>query len=364
VPAAAALLLCTLMTGVAAAPADPEERSRADEINTRLASILKQFPEADADGNRELTLKEATAFLAARATKLQKQLGAAAALGNLPGGLAVDRDVTYGKGPDAAHQKLDILYHKDSEQLRPAIVMIHGGGFRAGSKAAFHPLMRDFALQGYVTLSVTYRFSQIAPFPAQVADCKLAVRWLRAHAEKYGVDPKRVGVTGASAGAYLAAMLALTDSADGFDGHGAYREQSSSVQAAVPLCGAYDVRPPALRRAGMSEADWENFLGEAPSANPGLALKASPVAHASRHAPPFLIIHADNDLLAPAFFASDLAQALETAGARCALCLVKGAAHGWPLAYETDVPQRMAAFFARWLRNERAAKQPARDGKL
>jgi len=342
-------LLCLLVAYTQPAAADDETSSRQNRINHWLEWMFKESPEADTDGDGVLTAAEAMSFQAKSDRALRERIAGKTPLMDLPAGLVVERDVIYGEGAESVHQKLDVLYHEDISHPRPAIVMIHGGGFRKGSKAAFHPLMRDYATEGYVTLSITYRFMQVAPFPAQVADCKLAVRWLRAHAEKYGVDPGRIGVTGSSAGGYLAAMLALTGSSDGFDGDGGYRDQPGTVQAAVPLCGAYDLRSPALKRAEMAEGGWALFLGEAPSANPELAWKASPLAYVSSDAPPMLIIHAKNDIMAPVFFAEDLARALEDAGGSYELCIVEGSAHGWRLPYEDDVPRRMREFFARCL---------------
>ncbi len=343
-------LLCALFTFTPDTGADEEPDSRVGRANRWLASVYLENPEADTDGDGVLTVAEAKAFQTKGEQALRRRIDGVAPFDHLPSDLVVERDVSYGRGSDVAHQKLDILYHKDTTRLRPAIVMIHGGGFRTGSKDAFHPLMRDYALEGYVTLSVTYRFVQVAPFPAQIADCKLAIRWLRAHASDFGVDPERIGVTGSSAGGYLAAMLALVNHSAGFDGDGPYSDQSSAVQAAVPLCGAYDLRSDALKRAGMNEAGWAAFLGESPAANPENARKASPVAYVSSDAPPMLIVHAKNDFMAPVIFAEDFAHALEKAGARNELYVIEGSAHGWRLAYEAEVPDQMGAFFARWLK--------------
>lgn len=335
---------------IAPAVADSAPSTREERIQRWLQAVQRATPEADADEDGEVSVAEAMAAQAKDEQALRMRLGGPDPLKNLPAGLRVDRDVEYGDDADAAHQKLDIIYHADRSRPRPAIVMIHGGGFRTGSKSAFHPQMRDYATKGYVTLSISYRFTQVAPFPAQVADCKLAVRWLRAHAAMYGVDPNRIGVTGSSAGGYLAAMLALTGHDDGFDGDGPYSEQPSTVQAAVPMCGAYDLRPAALQRAEMGEEGWATFLGAAPSDDPERAWKASPLAYVSADTPPMLIIHAENDIMAPLFFAEDLAQALDEKGAPSELCVIGGSAHGWRLPYEADLPSKIDSFFAKWLK--------------
>lgn len=349
-PLCLAATMCLSAPLHAAGASDQTSHTPEAWMKERLASILTDFPEADSDKNGELTLQEVMTFYKQREDALRRRIGGAAALEELPEELKVERDVVYGDGPNAQYQKLDIIYHKDTSQRRPAIMMIHGGGFSQGNKAAFHTLMRDYAREGYVTLSIAYRFTQVAPFPAQVEDCKLAVRWLRAHADPYGVDPERIGVTGASAGGYLAAMMAFTAASDGFEGDGPYRDQSSRVQAAAPLCGIYDLRPDALRRTGSDDSGWKAFLGKKPSEDPELAAKASPIVYVSKDSPPILLIHAKDDLGAPVHFSQDLAVVLSKTGVPCVLHIVKGTAHGWSLPYEDDVPQVMREFFARHLK--------------
>ena len=118
--------------------------------------------------------------------------------------------------------------------LRPAIVIIHGGGWSMGDKAddVYRRMLLDYALQGYVTVSINYRLTQEAPFPACIEDCKCAVRWLRAHAEELKVDPDRIGSYGHSAGAHLSMMLAVSAGNKALEGDGPYKEYSSKVTCA------------------------------------------------------------------------------------------------------------------------------------
>ena len=129
----------------------------------------------------------------------------------------VTSDVPY--CTDSPSQVLDIAepVNFGSEGLRPAIVIIHGGGWSAGSKSdpVYRNLLMDYALQGYVTVSVEYRFTQEAPFPACIQDVKCAVRWLKAHAKELRVDTERIGVTGHSAGAHLSLMVGVSSYANG-----------------------------------------------------------------------------------------------------------------------------------------------------
>ena len=104
--------------------------------------------------------------------------------------------------------EMDIYRPKDSWETLPAIVCIHGGGWNKGGKIHFKNVAQSLAAKGYVTASIDYRLSGEAPFPVHIHDCKAAVRFLRANAQKYGIDPARIGATGSSAGGHLAALLA------------------------------------------------------------------------------------------------------------------------------------------------------------
>ena len=134
--------------------------------------------------------------------------------------IRVFSDVAYRSGDSKAF-RLDLaLPPRAGNELRPAIVIVHGGGWAAGSKtdAVYQGLLLDYARQGYVTTSVEYRLTREAPFPTAVADVKCAVKWVRAHAAELGVDPDRIGAYGHSAGAHLVMMAALVPESAGLDG--------------------------------------------------------------------------------------------------------------------------------------------------
>ena len=155
----------------------------------------------------------------------------------LPPGIAARRDVAYvpGGGP---RQTLDVFFPEKTDKPLPLIVWIHGGAWRAGSKdrAPAMPLLAD----GFAVASVTYRFSQDAPFPAQIEDCKAAIRWLRAHAKELNFDPALVGVWGSSAGGHLVAMLGTAGDVKAWD-KGENLDQSSRVQAVCDWFGPADL---------------------------------------------------------------------------------------------------------------------------
>ena len=128
--------------------------------------------------------------------------------GKAQGEVTVENGVEYAN-PDNQHLQVNLARPKGDGPF-PAIVCIHGGGFRAGTRDGYDGLIRKFAERGYVALTVTYRLAPKYPFPAAVYDVKASVRWLRANAAKYHVDPERIGVTGGSAGGHLAQFLGVT----------------------------------------------------------------------------------------------------------------------------------------------------------
>ena len=127
--------------------------------------------------------------------------------------IAIERDLTYGKGGDT-ELKLDLAMPKTGDGPFPAVVFLHGEGWRAGNRQQMNHFIEGMARLGYVSITVDYRLVPTARFPAQVEDCKAAVRWLRANAKKYRVRPDRIGVVGFSAGGHLASMLGVTAQED------------------------------------------------------------------------------------------------------------------------------------------------------
>lgn len=203
-------------------------------------------------------------------------------LARLPDGLAVARDVAYGPDP---HQTLDIAYARSPSRPRPAILMIHPGGWMQGDKSAYHPRMAEFARLGYATVSVNFRPSGAATFPAAIDDCRLALRWLRARAAEFGIDPARIGATGWSSGAHLAMLLAVTD------------EGPDRLRAAVCVSGVYDFLLEARGRFPNAEDDEAvvRFLGAPPRRIPDVARRASPLRHLSADDPALFVVHGELD---------------------------------------------------------------------
>ena len=262
-------------------------------------------------------------------------------------GYTLDKDVAY--GTQSPKQVLDILYPNDpSAAARPAIIHIHGGGWYTGGKDGDSTLrlMHAFAERGYVTLSIAYRLSDEALFPAAVEDCRLAVRWLRANATKYRVDPAHIGALGGSAGGHLSAMLAVCGEEKRFDGAGGLLEYSSAIQAAVPICPPMDLSKPLSFTLGVANDEAvTRFLGGTPEQKADEAKWASPVTYVRAGVPPMLVIHGDADRRVELVQSTEFAAKMKEVGAACELIVVPGGKHGMGDARKPEMLERMIGFF-------------------
>lgn len=246
-----------------------------------------------------------------------------------PEGASVHRDLAYVPGGHE-RQKLDLYLPKDGAK-QPLILHIHGGAFRMGSKADGVPV--GYLAQGYAVASINYRLSQHATFPAQIEDCKAAVRWLRAHAGEYRLDPDRFAAWGPSAGGHLAALLGTTGDVAEFD-VGANLDQSSRVQAVVDYFGPTDFLQMDAHRlpqgqlhdpAGSPES---LLIGGPIQENKQRTARANPIAYVTAGDPPFLICHGDADPLVPHHQSELLETALRKAGVPVIFHTVEGGGHG------------------------------------
>jgi acetyl esterase/lipase len=268
----------------------------------------------------------------------------------VPEDLELIRDVVYGKGGDK-ELKLDILRPKQPPaEPMPVVVYIHGGAWKAGSKAGMPPLCNRLAQQGYFCASVEYRFSQEAVFPAQIEDCKCAIRFLRAHAKEYKINPDRIGVWGHSAGGHLVALLGTAGDAKDLEGKGGWQDQSSRVQCVIDCFGPTDftVIPKGLEgvKEQMSSPVTQLVGGPIPE-NIEKAAKASPITYVSKDDPPILIMHGDADPIVPLNQSEKFYEALKKAGVDATLHVVKGAGHGFG---GPEIEAVTAAFFDKHLK--------------
>jgi len=271
----------------------------------------------------------------------------------LPEGTVVHRDLAYVTKNAHERHVLDLYLPAEGDNL-PLIIWIHGGGWQNGSKD--RPTGLQFLRDGYAIASINYRLSGHAVFPAQIEDCKAAVRWLRANARKYRIDPNRFGVWGASAGGHLVAMLGTTGGVKEFD-VGENLQVSSRVQAVCDFYGPTDFlqmdahRVPGAKLAHDSPGSPEAKLVGGPiQENKEKVARANPITYVGKDAPPFLIVHGDADPLVPHHQSELLRDALERAGVPVSLYTVKGGGHGQGFQQDTNLMPAVRAFFAKTLK--------------
>jgi acetyl esterase/lipase len=263
----------------------------------------------------------------------------------VPEGVTAYRDLEYvEKGH--ARNKLD-LYIPKSDGPLPLIVWVHGGGWQAGDKANCPAL--PFAAQGYAVASINYRLSQHAVFPAQIEDCKAALRWLRANARKYNLDPDRVGVWGASAGGHLVALLGTTGGVKELEGKLGLADQTSKVQCVVDLFGPTDF----AKMGGTHDSPKSpesRLIGSPVLESKDRVARANPITYVTKDAAPFLIIHGDADKTVPISQSEMLHEALKKAGVEVTYVPINKAGHGGPEFQTPEVRKQIADFFAKHLK--------------
>ena len=234
-----------------------------------------------------------------------------------------------------------------SSAPRPAVVFIHGGGWAAADRTNGHPIIRLLAENGFVAASIDYRLSGEAPFPAQLEDGKCAIRYMRAHAARLGIDPGRIGVVGGSAGGHLAALVGLVPAEAGFEGEGGWAGVSSKVSAVADLYGVSDVAD--LVRDGKLLPQVQKLMRATPAEQPQRFREASPVHWVKRGAPPFYLTHGDKDEMVPYAHSERLLAALQAAGAEATLRPMRGVGHGTIATLPGYVRSDLVEFFKKHL---------------
>jgi len=246
-----------------------------------------------------------------------------------PPGVEVVHDVEIGNGGGRVLHA-EIAYPKNPPSgPMPAVLWIHGGGWYAGDHKS-NPAM-ILVTRGYFTASIEYRLSGEAKWPAQIEDCKLGVRWLRANAAKYHVDPEHIGCWGLSAGGHLVACLGTMDDPK-FEGNGGYPGVSSRVQAVVDFYGPTDMTEGSEGIQSVAEGVDASYVfglfGAHFSDKPGIWKEGSPIVYVKASDPPFLMVHGDKDKTVPHTQSEKLLAALQKAGVPAELITVKGGGHG------------------------------------
>jgi acetyl esterase len=262
----------------------------------------------------------------------------AAPSGAAQGGVTVKNDVTY-RTVDGEQLGLDVYQPAKQGKNRPAVVVVHGGGWTAGDKSWFAQQGNRLAERGFVAFSINYRLAPRQPYPAAVEDVEAAVEWVRKHAKEYGVDAKRIGTLGGSAGGHLVGMLAT-------DGKGSLKT-GHRVAAAVSWSGPMDLvslAPAAATNAGRS---FSTFLGCLPDACPDAYAAASPVTHVDKTDAPMLIVNSTMELV-PQSQADAMKAALDKAGVANQAIILPGRAHS--RAYSNQVWDQTVSFLENYLK--------------
>lgn len=266
----------------------------------------------------------------------------------VPDDVAADFDVEYSRVGERV--AMDIFRPKASMGTPKATILcVHGGGFRAGNRASYHGLAMRLAQKGYVAATASYRLAPRHQFPAAVEDVKAAVRFLRANAAKYDVDPAAIGATGGSAGGHLVLMLGLTPDMAAFEGSGPNKGFSSKVQAVVDYYGPTDF----TRSYGKSvdaHLVLPLWLGGDLDHERKAHILASPIQYVSPLAAPILAVHGTEDTYVEHAQSEWLMQKLGQAGALGELETIAGAGHGFKGADMERAEKKLVAWFDRWLR--------------
>jgi acetyl esterase/lipase len=244
------------------------------------------------------------------------------------------------------------IAHKPS----PVVIWIHGGGW-VGSDKSENAIPVFLSANGFVVASINYRLSNEAILPAAIEDCKCAIRYVRANAAKYDIDPKRIGLVGSSAGAHLSLLAGLADEKAGLEGTGGWPGVSSRVAAVASLKGVSDF---SIGHTGFQEGQGigpKRFLGGSIEEKPDNYRRASPITWVSPDDPPILLLHGTADTTVPYDQSVRLKKAYDKLGLHAELVPIEGATHrlrrvdGSPAGMsEKQIYERIAEFFRRTLK--------------
>jgi len=278
---------------------------------------------------------------------------------SLPDNIKVNSDIEYAQ-VDGESLLLDIyLPKKNPGRKMPVVVWVHGGGWRNGSKAGGGRRLRVLLENGYIGVSINYRLTGINSWPAQINDCKAAIRWIRANADWYNFDPDRIGVWGSSAGGHLVAMLGTSGDVKNLEGKLGNPDYSSRVQAVCDYFGPSDLLSMRKQSGKGGRIDHDSagspesrLVGGPLQKRQEIARSASPVNYVSSDDPPFFILHGTEDPVVPCEQSKLLHKRLKEKGVDSTLKLIEGAGHGFRNA--KGLEQLVLKFFDKHLKTEEA----------
>lgn len=266
----------------------------------------------------------------------------------VPEGVIWETGLEY-SNPAGESLPLNLARPKTGAGPFPAILCIHGGGFRAGKRDSYDALCLKLADHGYVAATMTYRLAPKHQFPAAVHDTKAAVRWLRANAGKYQINPDKIGVTGGSAGGHLAQFLAVTANVPQFEGTGGNPEQSSAVTCVVNVYGPSDFTKSYGKSVDAHEVLPLWFGGDLETKR-NLHIQASPLYWVTPNAAPTLCIHGTEDKYVAHEQAVWLVDKLKAATVDAELLTLEGAGHGFKGTDAEKAEKALIEFFDKRLK--------------
>ncbi|HVM59459.1 MAG TPA: alpha/beta hydrolase [Verrucomicrobiae bacterium] len=252
------------------------------------------------------------------------------------GGVETDRGLVF-ESVGGKDLKLDLYRPEARTGNVPVVVLIYGGAWMMRNPGFEVPKANWLAMHAYAAAVIDYRLSSEALFPAQIYDCKAAVRWLRANAAEYGLDAAHVGAWGESSGGHLACLLGTSGNVAALEGNLGNTNESSRVQAVVDFFGPTDLlQMPAHQLPGSfldhnaATSPESRLVGGPVQQNREKAERANPIKYVTRDGPPFLIVHGEQDPLVPCNQSELLYAALKAAGGEVTFCKIAGAGHGGP----------------------------------
>lgn len=266
----------------------------------------------------------------------------------VPDSVVWETDIEYAK-PDDTPLKLNLASPKTGDGPFPAVLCIHGGGFRAGKRESYDALCVKLAERGYVAATITYRLAPQHRFPAAVHDTKAAVRWLRASAKTYRINPDKIGATGGSAGGHLAQFLAVTANVPQFEGTEGNANQSSRVTCVVNVYGPSDFTQSYGKSVDAHEVLPLWFGGNLETTH-ALHIQGSPLYWVTPDAAPTLCIHGTEDKYVAHEQAVWLVDKLKAAAVEADLLSLPGAGHGFQGADAEKAEAALLAFFDKHLK--------------
>jgi len=337
---------------------DGNGRLTRDELPERARS---DFDRLDRDGDGAVSEEEHTAALRRfrEGAAQRRPAGGVVSPAALPPGVRLEADLPYA-GTDNPRQKLDLLLPVSPKRSPlPVVVFIHGGAWRGDSKTAARRQLADLVASGeFAGAGIGYRLSDEAVFPAQIHDCKAAIRWIRAHAAHYGLDADRIAAWGASAGGHLVLLLGTAGDVPELEGTlGSHTNGSSRVTCVVNFFGPADLLtmgaisgPETAIQHDSPDSPESRLIGGAVQELKDKARAASPISYVSRDDPPFLHVHGTKDHLVPFGQAEAIHAALKKAGVPSALITVEGGGHGQ--GFPPEVRDIVRRFLGRHLLGE------------